>query len=122
MTTSSSLYKRGEIWLVDLDPTEGTEMKKVRPVVIVSSDAVGILPIKLVAPITGWQSSFEANLWHVKIEPDSQNNLSKTSAVDTLQVRGLDTSTSRFKKKIGYLPANLMEEITASIAAVIEYS
>ena len=29
--------KRGEIWLVNLDPTVGSEIRKTRPAVIVSS-------------------------------------------------------------------------------------
>ncbi len=46
---------RGEIWKVSLDPTVGAEIRKTRPVVVVSSDAVGVLPIKLVAPLTEWK-------------------------------------------------------------------
>jgi len=37
---------RGEIWKVNLDPTIGAEIRKTRSVVVVSSDAVGVLPIK----------------------------------------------------------------------------
>ena len=36
--------KRGEVWLVNLDPTIGAEIKKTRPAVIISSDLVGVLP------------------------------------------------------------------------------
>jgi mRNA interferase MazF len=39
--------KRGEVWLVNLDPTIGSEIKKTRPAVIISSDLMGILPVKL---------------------------------------------------------------------------
>lgn len=35
---------RGEIWWINLDPTVGAEIKKKRPAVIVSQDAIGILP------------------------------------------------------------------------------
>ncbi len=35
--------KRGEAWLVNLDPTTGAEIRKTRSVVIVSIDLVGIL-------------------------------------------------------------------------------
>jgi len=45
-----STPQRGEIWLVNFDPTIGAEIRKTRPAVVVSSDAVGRLPIKLVAP------------------------------------------------------------------------
>ncbi len=53
---------RGEIWLVSLDPTIGAEIRKTRPVVVVSSDSVGILPIRLVAPITEWKDYFAHNV------------------------------------------------------------
>jgi mRNA interferase MazF len=46
LTTSQTLPKRGEVWLVNLDPTVGAEIRKTRPAVVVSSDAVGILPVK----------------------------------------------------------------------------
>ena len=90
---------RGEIWLVNFDPTIGTEIRKKRPAVIVSSDAVGRLPIKLVAPITDWKSYFGENLWHVRIDPNSENGLSKLSAIDTLQLRGMDEQ--RFIRSLG---------------------
>jgi mRNA interferase MazF len=90
---------RGEIWLVTLDPTVGAEIRKTRPVVVVSSDAVGALPIKLVAPLTEWKDYFAGNVWHVKVTPDSMNGMAKTSAVDTLQLRGVDTQ--RFVQKLG---------------------
>jgi mRNA interferase MazF len=80
--------KRGEIWLVNLDPTIGAEIKKKRPAVVISSDSMGILPIKLIAPLTGWDNRYVNNLWHIKIQPDKGNGLQKTSAVDVLQVRG----------------------------------
>ncbi|MDP2965956.1 MAG: type II toxin-antitoxin system PemK/MazF family toxin, partial [Pelolinea sp.] len=37
--------KRGEIWLVNLDPMTGAEIQKTRPAVIVSNDALGKLPL-----------------------------------------------------------------------------
>jgi mRNA interferase MazF len=52
------LPRRGEILLVNFDLTVGTEIKKTRPAVVVSSDAVGRLPIKLVAPLTDWKNHY----------------------------------------------------------------
>ncbi|NUO81296.1 type II toxin-antitoxin system PemK/MazF family toxin [candidate division KSB1 bacterium] len=110
---------RGEIWQVNLDPTIGAEIRKTRPVVVVSSDAVGVLPIKLVAPLTEWKDYLAQNIWHVKVDPDSVNGLTKTSAVDTLQMRGVDTQ--RFVQKLGSVSPAVMKSITAAIAVVIEY-
>ena len=111
--------RRAEIWLVDLNPTRGAEIQKTRPAVVVSSDEIGVLPIRLVAPLTEWKDSFAENIWHVKLVPDSTNNLTKLSAVDTLQLRGLDTL--RFVRKVGEVPLSMMSLIMTAIAAVIEY-
>ena len=110
---------RGEIWRGGLDPTIGSEIRKTRPVVVVSSDAIGALPIKLVAPLTEWKDYLAQNIWHVKVAPDSTNGLTKISAVDTLQLRGVDTQ--RFVQKLGSVSPSVMRSIVAAIAAVIEY-
>ncbi|MFM6025000.1 MAG: type II toxin-antitoxin system PemK/MazF family toxin, partial [Dolichospermum sp.] len=93
--------------------------KKVRPAVVISSDSVGRLPIKLIAPITDWKTYFSSNFWHVKIEPNSINRLNKDSAIDTLQLRGVDLQ--RFIRKLGSVSEITMLEIVASIATVIEF-
>lgn len=113
--------KRGDIWRINLDPTVGTEIKKSRPCVVISSNSVGKLPIKLVAPITGWNSKFDNSIWFVKITPDNKNNLTKESAVDALQLRGVDMQRFMENQRIGYLSQDVIEEITTAIAAVIEY-
>jgi mRNA interferase MazF len=106
-------------WLVNFDPTLGTEIKKTRPAVVKSSDGVGRLPIKLVAPLTDWKTHYLPNLWHVRIDPDSTNGLAKTSAVDALQLRGMDHQ--RFIHKLGDVSTLQMEEIVLAVATVIEY-
>ena len=113
------LPKRGEIWLVNFDPTVGAEIKKTRPAVVVSSDAVGRLPIKLVAPVTDWKSHYLPNLWHVRIDPDPTNGLAKVSAIDALQLRGMDHQ--RFIRRLGETSPEQLEEIVLAVAAIIEY-
>ena len=111
--------ERGDIWLVNLDPTVGAEIKKIRPAVIVSANNLGKLPIKLVAPITDWKTYFDHNLWHIRVEPDSVNGLTKTSTVDVLQLRSIDTR--RCVRKLGSLSDQLMQDVVTAIAAIIEY-
>jgi mRNA interferase MazF len=113
------LPKRGEIWLVNLDPTIGAEIRKTRPAIVISSDYIGKLPLKLVVPITDWKDSFTSDLWHICLAPSDDNGLSKSSAADALQARSLDTR--RFVRKIGSLSAFDLLEITRAIAAIIEY-
>jgi len=118
LTTNIQFPKRGEIWLVNFDPTVGSEIKKVRPAIIISSDTVGKLPIKLVAPITDWKTYFAQNIWHVKIVADISNGLTKDSAVDSLQLRGVDLQ--RFIRKIGGVSDLQLLSILAAIVTVIE--
>jgi mRNA interferase MazF len=80
---------------------------------------MGVLPVKLVVPLTGWQDSFAGAAWHVRIEPDALNRLDKVVSADTLQLRCV--AVERFIKRKGRLSASHLEEVTAAIAAVIEY-
>jgi len=115
---TSSNIRRGEIWLVNLDPTIGAEIRKTRPVVVISSDAIGVLPIKLVAPVTEWKEYLARNIWHVRIVPDVANGLAKISAIDVLQLRGVDTQ--RFVRRLGSVAPEIVQAILIAIAAVTE--
>ncbi|MBI5915169.1 MAG: type II toxin-antitoxin system PemK/MazF family toxin [Bacteroidetes bacterium] len=110
--------KRSEIWLINLDPTIGAEIRKTRPVVIVSDDALGILPLKVIVPITNWKPNYGVADWMVKIEPDATNNLSKVSAADCFQVRSV--SQLRMVRKIGEVGAATMSEFEDALAKVLK--
>jgi mRNA interferase MazF len=100
--------KQGEIWLINLDPTIGAEIRKTRPAVV-SDDALGKLPLKVIVPVTDWKSNYEIAPWMVKIEPDQENNLIKDSTADCFQVRSV--SEERFVKQIGGVSATVMADI-----------
>ena len=51
--------KQKEIWLINLDPTIGAEIKKTRPCVILNDDLTGTLPLKIIAPITGFKKQYQ---------------------------------------------------------------
>ena len=40
--------KRGELWLVDLNPTRGQEIQKTRPVVVISSNFLVSIPMRII--------------------------------------------------------------------------
>ena len=50
--------QRGEIWLVNLNPTRGQEIQKTRPVVIISTNLFSPIPLRIIIPITSWQEKF----------------------------------------------------------------
>ncbi len=111
--------RRGEICLVNLDPTLGAEIKKTRPTIIISSNALGKLPLKLVVPVTDWKEYFTGNLWHIYIEPTITTGLKKKSTADVLQMRSIDTRRCIYK--LGVVPDITLRDITIAIANLIEY-
>lgn len=65
--------KQSEIWLINLDPSIGAEIRKTRPAVIVNDNSLGKLPLKVIVPITDWKDRYQVAAWMVKIEPDPMN-------------------------------------------------
>lgn len=117
--TSSLIPIRGEIWRVEFDPVKGDEIRKSRPAIVISSDALKPLRTKLVVPLTTWQDKFAISQWMVKIVADSTNGLVRDSAADALQLRCV--SYERFTNRLGAVSAPVLGEITAAIAIVIEF-
>ena len=104
--------RKGEVWLINLDPTTGAEIKKTRPAVIVSEDAIGILPLRVVVPLTDWKDRYRAARWMVRLDADTANGLSKTSAADAFQIRSV--STARFFSRLGRISnADLLRILNA---------
>ena len=91
-----SIVSRGEIWLVNLNPTIGSEIKKTRPCVIVSpQDLNDHLRTVMVAPMT---SKGRAAGFRVPISHDGKKGLILLD-----QIRAVDKA--RLIKKIGMASA-----------------
>lgn len=112
--------KRSEIWLVNLNPTIGAEIQKTRPAIIVNDDELGILPLRVIVPLTDWKEHYSKAIWQVKIESNDVNNLTKTSAADCFQVRSI--SKERFTRKIGEVNEVEMNQIERALAKVLKIS
>lgn len=109
--------RRGEIWLINLDPTVGAEIQKTRPAVVVNDDAVGVLPLRVIVPLTDWKDRYQVAPWMVRIEPAKSNGLVKISAADTFQVRSL--AQERFVRQLGRLTDEQMQVIAKALAVVL---
>ena len=105
--------RQKEIWLVNLDPTIGAEIKKKRPCVILNNDSIGVLPLKVIGPITDFKKKFEVVPWMVKLIPDSSNNLDKVSVIDTFQVRSV--AKERLIRQTGTIGDN---DLTKALGAL----
>jgi mRNA interferase MazF len=101
-----------------LDPTVSAEIKKTRPAVIVNDDAIGILPLRVVVPVTEWKDRYAAASWMVRVEPDAENGLKNVSAADAFQVRSV--SQARLVQQLEKLSDTVMEKITAALAIVLD--
>ena len=110
--------KRGEVWKVNLDPTVGAEIKKIRSCVIVSRDALGVLPLKIVVPITEWKDAFSRAPWHVGLDASGSNGLTKKSSADTFQVRSI--SQTRLVEKMGEVTDEEMHRIKEGLKICLD--
>ena len=103
--------KRGEVFLVNFDSTVGAEAKKTRPAVVVSNDINNAhSPIVSIAPIT---SNF-TRVYSFEVElPPGVGGLKTRSKVMVNQTRAIDKI--RLIKKLGYLSAEIMEDIKRAL-------
>jgi len=110
--------RRGEVWLLNLEPTVGSEIRKTRPVVIVSDDTIGTLALKVIVPVTEWKNYYAAVPWMVKLTAGTTSGLDKPSAADTFQVRSV--AQERFIRKLGHLPDATMQQISRALKIVLQ--
>ena len=110
---------RGEVWRVRFDPQIGAEIRKIRPALVLSVDVVGVLPLRIVTPITEWRAKYQTAPWLVYLSPDQFNGLGKESTADCFQVKSV--SPSRFQSRIGVVSAGVLAEVAAGIALCVGY-
>ena len=102
---------------MSLDPTVGAEMRKTRPVIVVSDDAIGRLPLKVVVPVTDWSDRYAHAPWMIRLNASASSGLTKPSAADCFQLRSV--SDARFLKRIGRLDAATMDGVRTAMAIVL---
>jgi len=120
LTTSRPPIARGEVWIVNFDPTVGDEIQKTRPAVVISISAAFRHKLQIVVPITGWQPRFAGDFWMIPLAAAPANGLDKDSAANAFQVKSV--SEERFVRKLGLLTPDQMDEIAAAIAVCIGYN
>jgi mRNA interferase MazF len=81
----SSFPQRGEIWLVNLDPTVEREIRKTRPCVIIQNDIGNqYAPTTIVAPLS---STPYTSPVVVPVSSSATNGLANTSYLNLAQIR-----------------------------------
>jgi mRNA interferase MazF len=103
---------RGEIWLVNFDPTIGSEIKKTRPAIIVSSQPFNRLRRTLV--VVPLSSTHEQTEFPLLIAVRSSGRPS-VAIVDQIKA----AAKERFIRKLGVASAGEMEQIGDALAALL---
>jgi mRNA interferase MazF len=91
---------RFEIWLVQLDPTQGSEIKKTRPCVVVSPDEMSALKTAIVAPMTSKGFSYPTRIQYTFQGKKGLILLDQLRAVDKsrlIQKIGVISRSARIK-------------------------
>jgi len=109
--------KRGEIWLVGLDPTEGHEQKGRRPVLIVSPEVFNrVTKVPVVLPITSGGHFARTAGFAVPLT----GAVTKTIGVVRCdQPRALDLG-ERKGKKLESVSEEIMNEVLARLMPIFE--
>jgi mRNA interferase MazF len=104
--------KRGEIWLVNLDPTIGYEIKKSRPGVIIQNDVGNMYsPITIVAPITSQKLE---KIYPFEVLLTMKNSgLEKGSKALLNQIRAVDKK--RLLRRLGKVDTETVFKIDEAI-------
>jgi mRNA interferase MazF len=102
---------RGEIWLIDFDPTRGHEQSGTRPALVISVDIFNAGPagLLIVCPITSVAKGIRS---HVPIAPP-EGGLTMASYVKCEDVRSV--TTERIVRKFGRVTASTMSEVEARL-------
>ena len=107
--------KRGEIWLVGLDPTQGHEQKGRRPVLIVSPEAFNrVTKVPVVLPITSGGNFARTAGFAV---PLAGAGTKTTGIVRCDQPRALDLGACR-GKKLESVPDAIVDEVLAKLTPI----
>jgi len=107
--------KRGDIYLVSLDPTAGHEQRGARPVLIVSPDRFNQeTKLPVICPITSGGEFARRIGFAVPI-----SGIETTGVVRCDQPRVLDL-TAHHARKIGVLPQAIMNDVLARLVTIFE--
>ena len=113
--------KRGDIYLVNFDPTVGSEIRKTRPALILQNDIANQhSPITIVAAMT---SKIEERMYPTEVFVDAkESGLTADSVVLLNQIRSIDKR--RLVKRLGSVKSATMLsvdralQISVGVAAV----
>ena len=116
--TEAPAIRRGDVWLVALDPgTIGSEQRRTRPCVVVQRDAANAAsPTTIVVPVTAGAGRRPSPI-SIPLAPGA-SGLTKASIALCGQLRAVDRS--RLISRLGALDAAGIEAVNAGVRAILD--
>ncbi len=109
--------KQREIWLADLNPVKGSEQNGIRPVVVISGNAMNNnLLIAIVCPLSTKVKNYAGCL---VLKKDAINGLTMDSEVITFQIRTL--AGERFLTRLGEITDDQLKKIRKGLNEILTY-
>lgn len=110
--------RRGDVVLVNLAPTIGVEIKKSRTAIVLSNDAINqYSQLAVIVPLT--KNTARLSPSH-RLIPKGTARLTFTSKVVTEQIKAVDKQ--RIVKRLGSLPAALLEQVERAVKKTLALS
>lgn len=107
--------KRGDIWLVSLDPTLGHEQAGMRPVLIVSPDEFNqLIGFPVVVPITTGGAFARSRGFAVSL---SGTGTTTTGVIRCDQLRSVDLAARR-ARRLESVPEAILDDVLARISVL----
>lgn len=107
--------RQGEVWWTSLDPTRGSEIRKTRPALVLSNNAVHRLPLQLaiVVPLTRTRTG---SALHVEVRT-VQGGSERVSYALPEQVRSI--SQTRLLRRIARVSPAVLEATRSRVALLL---
>lgn len=111
--TKNKNFNFGEIWLADLNPRQGTESGKKRPVLIIQNQTLLDIehPSTVILPLT---TNLIDNSYPLRIRIKASNDLRKDSDIMIDQIRAIDNKRMT-KEHLTTLDKNIMINVKVAL-------
>ena len=107
--------KAGDVVSVNLDPTKGSETKKIRPCLVITEASP--LDLAIVVPITNDNGKRSLDLF-VSVGASKETGLVKNSSIDCFQIRVV--SKERISKVLGSVTEPTMNKVKCRLALILD--
>ena len=112
---TSSLPRRGEVWLVNFNPGRGSEQRGLRPALVIQNDVGNqYAGTTIVAAITS-----AIRIYPVTVPlKQGEGGLKRPSMVNLAQILTIDKA--RLRRRVGVLPPELLNRVDAAIRVSLD--